>query len=240
MSILLRCENVSLGYEGSVVTKDLNFTVSSGDYLCIVGENGSGKSTLIKALLGLKPQLSGNITFCGEVSKNEIGYLPQQTMVQRDFPASVQEIVLSGCMNRCGLRPFYSREEKKLAKDMMKRLEITDLEKRCYRELSGGQQQRVLLARALCSARKMILLDEPITGLDPKAANEMYELIAGLNQKDGITVIMVSHDMNAAVRYATHILHVGGKQLFFGTKEDYMTSKTGQAFLSVMGGDEDE
>ncbi|MBR6967100.1 MAG: ABC transporter ATP-binding protein [Ruminococcus sp.] len=240
MGILLRCENVSLGYEGSVVTKDLNFTVSSGDYLCIVGENGSGKSTLIKALLGLKPQLSGNITFCGEVSKNEIGYLPQQTMVQRDFPASVQEIVLSGCMNRCGLRPFYSREEKKLAKDMMKRLEITDLEKRCYRELSGGQQQRVLLARALCSARKMILLDEPITGLDPKAANEMYELIAGLNQKDGITVIMVSHDMNAAVRYATHILHVGGKQLFFGTKEDYMTSKTGQAFLSVMGGDEDE
>ena len=240
MGILLKCENVSLGYEGSVVTKDLNFTVSSGDYLCIVGENGSGKSTLIKALLGLKPQLSGNITLCGEVGKNEIGYLPQQTMVQRDFPASVQEIVLSGCMNRCGLRPFYSKEEKKLAKDMMKRLEITDLEKRCYRELSGGQQQRVLLARALCSARKMILLDEPITGLDPKAANEMYELIAGLNQKDGITVIMVSHDMNAAVRYATHILHVGGKQLFFGTKEDYMTSKTGQAFLSVMGGDEDE
>ena len=240
MGILLKCENVSLGYEGSVVTKDLNFTVSSGDYLCIVGENGSGKSTLIKALLGLKPQLSGNITLCGEVGKNEIGYLPQQTMVQRDFPASVQEIVLSGCMNRCGLRPFYSKEEKKLAKDMMKRLEITDLEKRCYRELSGGQQQRVLLARALCSARKMILLDEPITGLDPKAANEMYELIAGLNQKDGITVIMVSHDMNAAVRYATHILHVGGKQLFFGTKEDYMTSKTGQAFLSVMGGDDDE
>ncbi len=240
MGALLKCENVSLGYEGDVVTKGLNFTVSSGDYLCIVGENGSGKSTLIKALLGLKPQLSGNIELCGEVGKNEIGYLPQQTMVQRDFPASVREIVLSGCMNRCGLRPFYNKEEKKLAHDMMHKLEIESLAKRCYRELSGGQQQRVLLARALCAARKMILLDEPVTGLDPKATNEMYELIGGLNKKDGITVIMVSHDMNAAVKYATHILHVGRKQLFFGKKEDYLTSKTGQAFLTVMGGDDDE
>ncbi|MDD7515931.1 metal ABC transporter ATP-binding protein [Ruminococcus flavefaciens] len=240
MGALLKCENVSLGYEGDVVTKNLNFTVNSGDYLCIVGENGSGKSTLIKALLGLKPQLSGNISLCGEVGKNEIGYLPQQTMVQRDFPASVREIVQSGCMNRCGFRPFYSKEEKKLAHDMMRRLEIEPLAKRCYRELSGGQQQRVLLARALCAARKMILLDEPVTGLDPKATNEMYELIDSLNKKDGITVIMVSHDMNAAVKYASHILHVGRKQLFFGTKEDYLTSKTGQAFLAVMGGEEDE
>ena len=240
MGALLKCENVSLGYEGDVVTKNLNFTVNSGDYLCIVGENGSGKSTLIKALLGLKPQLSGNISLCGEVGKNEIGYLPQQTMVQRDFPASVREIVQSGCMNRCGFRPFYSKEEKKLAHDMMRRLEIEPLAKRCYRELSGGQQQRVLLARALCAARKMILLDEPVTGLDPKATNEMYELIGSLNKKDGITVIMVSHDMNAAVRYATHILHIGRKQLFFGTKEDYMTSKIGQAFISVMGGEDNE
>lgn len=240
MGILLKCENVSLGYEGSVVTKNLNFTVRSGDHLCIVGENGSGKSTLIKALLGLKPQLSGDISLCGEVGKNEIGYLPQQTLVQRDFPASVREIVQSGCMNRCGLRPFYSREEKKLAEKMMERLEIVPLARRCYRELSGGQQQRVLLARALCAARKMILLDEPVTGLDPKAANEMYELIDSLNKKDGITVIMVSHDMNAAVKYASHILHVGGKQLFFGTKEEYLGSPIGQAFLSVMGGDEND
>ncbi len=240
MSTLLKCENVSLGYEGTVVTEGLNFTVESGDYLFILGENGSGKSTLIKALLGLKPQLSGNIDFVGEVRKNEIGYLPQQTLVQRDFPASVREIVQSGCVNRCGIRPFYNKEEKKLAKDMMERLEITRLAKRCYRELSGGQQQRVLLARALCAARKMILLDEPVTGLDPKAANEMYELIDGLNKKDGITVIMVSHDMNAAVKYAEHILHIGGKQMFFGTKNDYMNSKIGQAFLSVMGGEDNE
>lgn len=240
MGALLKCENVSLGYEGDIVTKNINFTVNSGDYLCIVGENGSGKSTLIKALLGLKPQMSGDISLCGEAGKREIGYLPQQTMVQRDFPASVREIVQSGCVNRCGLLPFYRREDKKLADDMMKRLDIKALEKRCYRELSGGQQQRVLLARALCAARKMILLDEPVTGLDPKAANEMYELIDSLNKKDGITVIMVSHDMNAAVRYASHILHIGSRQLFFGTKEDYLTSKTGQAFLAITGDEEEE
>lgn len=238
MSELLKCEKLCLGYEGSVVAENLNFTVSSGDYLYILGENGSGKSTLIKALLGLKPQLSGEIDLCGDVGRNEIGYLPQQTIVQRDFPASVREIVQSGCINRCGLRPFYNKAEKKLAADMMKKLEISDLANRCYRELSGGQQQRVLLARALCAAKKMILLDEPVTGLDPKASAEMYELIESLNKKDGMTVIMVSHDMNAAVKYASHILHLGGKQLFFGTKNDYMNSKIGRAFISVMGGEE--
>lgn len=238
MSVLLKCTNLCLGYEGSTVAENLNFTVSSGNHLYILGENGSGKSTLIKALLGLKPQMSGEIELCGDVGRNEIGYLPQQTAVQRDFPASVREIVLSGCINRCGLRPFYNKAEKQLAKDMMERLEITEFASRCYRELSGGQQQRVLLARALCAAKKMILLDEPVTGLDPKATAEMYELIDGLNKKYGMTVIMVSHDINAAVKYASHILHLGGKQLFFGTKEDYMNSKIGQAFLSAMGGDE--
>ena len=226
------CKNASLGYETGVVVKDLNFIISEGDYLCILGENGSGKSTLIKALLGLKPQLSGEIRFGEGIGKNEIGYLPQQTIVQRDFPASVREIVQSGCMNRCGFRPFYNKEEKQLASDMMEKLEITHLSKRCYRELSGGQQQRVLLARALCAARKMLLLDEPVTGLDPKATLEMYELIAKLNQQ-GTTIIMVSHDMNAAVKYASHILHIGGRQLFFGEKNDYLKSKVGQAFLEA-------
>jgi len=236
----ITCKNAALGYETGVVVKELNFIISEGDYLCILGENGSGKSTLIKALLGLKPQLSGEILFGESIGKNEIGYLPQQTIVQRDFPASVQEIVQSGCMNRCGLRPFYNKQEKKLASDMMEKLEITHLAKRCYRELSGGQQQRVLLARALCAARKMLLLDEPVTGLDPKAANEMYELIARLNRTEQITIIMVSHDMNAAVKYASHILHIGGRQLFFGEKNAYLQSKVGKAFLEVsdMGGDE--
>ena len=169
MSAQMVCKNASLGYEDGTVAENLNFTINKGDYLCILGENGSGKSTLIKAILGLKPQISGELNWCGDVKKNEVGYLPQQTVVQKDFPASVREIVRSGCLAKCGLRPFYSKEEKELAENTMKQLEIDKLAKRCYRELSGGQQQRVLLARALCATRKMLLLDEPVTGLDPNA-----------------------------------------------------------------------
>ena len=230
MDIQLKCCNAALGYENNVVSEDINFTVRSGDYLCILGENGAGKSTLMKTLLGLNSVISGKLEFCGDMAKNTIGYLPQQTPVQRDFPASVREIVQSGCLNRCGLRPFYNKEEKKLAESAMERLDIMNLAKRCYRELSGGQQQRVLLARALCATRKMLLLDEPVTGLDPKATYEMYELIADLNRKEKVTIIMISHDMSA-VNYATHILQIGKKQLFFGTKDEYMASSVGKAFL---------
>jgi len=233
MSSLLECKNITLGYEGSIVTEGINFSVNEGDYLYILGENGSGKSTLVKALLNLKPQMSGEINVLGGLGRNEIGYLPQQTIVQKDFPASVKEIVLSGCATQIGFRPFFNSAEKKLAKDMMKRLDISDLSSRCYRELSGGQQQRVLIARALCAARKLLLLDEPVTGLDPKATNEMYELIADLNRKDNITIIMVSHDINAAVKYASHILHIGSTQLFFGTKKDYLKSKVGKSFIEI-------
>ncbi len=231
MSAQMICSNASLGYEGGIVAEKLDFTINKGDYLCILGENGSGKSTLIKAILGLKPQVSGEIKWCGDVKKNEVGYLPQQTVVQKDFPASVREIVRSGCLAKCGLRPFYNKAEKELAESTMKQLEISGLAKRCYRELSGGQQQRVLLARALCATRKMLLLDEPVTGLDPKAQLELYELIAKLN-REGITIIMVSHDIVSAVKYASHILHIGGrKQLFFGKKEDYVRSATGKLFI---------
>ncbi len=233
MTAQMQCIDASLGYEGCIVAEKLNFTISKGDYLCILGENGSGKSTLIKAILGLKPQVSGEIEWCGDVKKNEVGYLPQQTVVQRDFPASVREIVRSGCLAKCGLRPFYNKKEKELAESTMKQLEIDKLAKRCYRELSGGQQQRVLLARALCATRKMLLLDEPVTGLDPKAQTDLYELIAKLN-REGITIIMVSHDVTASVKYASHILHIGGhKQLFFGKTADYITSRTGKLFLET-------
>lgn len=228
------CRDTALGYEDGIVTKDLNFTVHSGDYLCILGENGSGKSTLIKALLGLKPQVSGEIKWCGGFSAKDIGYLPQQTPVQRDFPASVREIVLSGCLSKTGFRPFYNSAEKKLAEDNMKQLGIEHLAKRCYRELSGGQQQRVLLARALCAASKMLLLDEPVTGLDPLAQAELYELIAGLNKK-GTSIIMVSHDITTAIKYASHILHISKKQLFFGTTSDYLNSKAGRSFMETEG-----
>lgn len=234
MSKQIICKNAALGYEDGIVTENLNFTVNSGDYLCILGENGSGKSTLIKALLGLKPQISGEIKWCEGFSAKDIGYLPQQTPVQRDFPASVREIVLSGCLSKMGFRPFYNSAEKKLADDNMKQLGIESLAKRCYRELSGGQQQRVLLARALCAAGKMLLLDEPVTGLDPLAQTELYELIAKLNN-NGISIIMVSHDISSALKYASHILHISKKQLFFGTKSDYLNSTAGISFLETEG-----
>lgn len=232
----LACQNLCVGYDGRPVLQDLNFEVFAGDYLCIVGENGSGKSTLMKTILGLQAPVSGRILTGDGLRKNEIGYLPQQTQVQRDFPASVREIVLSGCQGRCGRRPFYNQEEKQLASDAMEKMQITRLAKRCYRELSGGQQQRVLLARALCATGKMLFLDEPVSGLDPRVTAEMYGLIEKLNREDGITVIMISHDIAAAVKYASHILHIGDA-VFFGTKVAYLQSPQGRLFAVEKGGD---
>lgn len=224
-------KNLSVGYDGEAVEQNISFTVEKGDYLCIVGENGSGKTTLMKTLLQLQKPLGGTIEYGDGFKKNEIGYLPQQTVVQRDFPASVKEIVLSGCQARCGLRPFYNKEEKKIAFDNIKKMGLEDIADKCYRELSGGQQQRVLLARALCATQKLLLLDEPVSGLDPKVSSEMYRLIESLN-KEGITIIMVSHDMKAALEYANKILHIG-HGVFFGTKEEYIKSKEGQVFLDA-------
>ena len=233
---LLTARDLSLGYDSRVIVRGLSFRVDAGDYLCIVGENGSGKSTLMKTLLGLQPPLGGSIETGDGLMQNEIGYLPQQTVVQRDFPASVREIVLSGCQGRCGLRPFYSAGDRRLAAENMARMGISELANRCYRELSGGQQQRVLLARALCATRKLLLLDEPVSGLDPKVTAEMYELIASLN-REGVTVIMISHDIAAALRYASHILHIGAA-VFFGTKADYLQSDVGKLFLTQQKGGE--
>ncbi len=230
MSRLISVEELSLGYDSHSILDGLNFFVNEGDYLCIVGENGSGKSTLMRTLLGLCEPLKGRIIMDG-LKPDEIGYLPQQTIVQRDFPASVQEIVLSGCQSRCGLRPFYNRQEKALAVESMEKMGISGLSGHCYRELSGGQQQRVLLARALCAARKILLLDEPVSGLDPKVTMDMYSLIKSLN-RDGITIIMISHDIAAAARYASHILHIGNK-VFFGTRDEYLKSDVGKFFLQM-------
>ncbi len=227
----LICQNLSVGYDSQTVLRDINFTVNPGDYLYIMGENGSGKSTLMKTILGLIPPIGGKIQTGDGLRGNEIGYLPQQTTAQKDFPASVREIVLSGCQGHCGLRPFYSKEEKRLAADSMERMGIGSLAGRSYRELSGGQQQRVLLARALCATRKMLLLDEPVSGLDPKAADKMYRLIDDLNQHDGITILMISHDIPAAIRYASHILHVG-ETVFFGTEEQYRQVPQGRLFAA--------
>lgn len=217
----LTCQNLAVGYEGRAVLENLNFSVCPGDYLCIVGENGSGKSTLMKTILGLQPPVRGKVLTGDGLRKNKIGYLPQQTPVQRDFPASVREIVLSGCQGRCGGRPFYSKGEKQLAQTAMERMQVAALAKRCYRTLSGGQQQRVLLARALCAAQNMLLLDEPVSGLDPNVTGEMYGLIQRLNREDGVTILMISHDITATLTYASHILHLG-RRVFFGTKADYL------------------
>ena len=213
----------------------MSLTLQEGDYLCIVGENGAGKSTLMKTLLGLRAPLAGSIVFSEAIARNEIGYLPQQTQVQRDFPATVWEVVISGCLNRSGLRPFYSKEQKKTAMQWLERLDIAALKKRSYRALSGGQQQRVLLARALCATKKLLVLDEPVAGLDPIVTADLYALIQRINREDGITIIMVSHDIGAALQYATHILQVSGDNNFFGTVEEYRQSALGSLFLGKAG-----
>lgn len=228
---LLTCQDLSFAYDGKEVLSDINFTLHQGDYLCIVGENGAGKSTLLKGLLNLKGIASGKFFRGDGLKANEIGYLPQQTQVQKDFPASVYEVVLSGCLNSLGKRLFYSQRNRKLAQDRMMELGISSLKNRCYRELSGGQQQRVLLARALCATKKMLLLDEPVTGLDPIGSEEFYTLIRRLNREQNISIIMVSHDVNGAIKDATHVLHLGNRQLFFGLVQEYKKSEVGRTFL---------
>ena len=226
----LICEHVTLGYDGRAVISDLSFSVCAGDYLCIVGENGSGKTTLMKAILHLQAPLSGTIQTGDGLDRHAIGYLPQQSQQQRDFPASVREIVLSGCLNSSGLSPFYSKAQKERAHRNMVRLGIDGLARQAYRELSGGQQQRVLLARALCAANHMLLLDEPATGLDPTITEELYALIRSLND-EGMTIVMISHDVQHALREASHILHLGKAQ-FFGTTQAYLLSPVGSAYAN--------
>ncbi len=221
---LITCKNLSYAYDNVVICDQLNFQVEDGDYLCIVGENGAGKSTLVKGLLHLKKPAGGQLLYGDGLRADEIGYLPQQTQIQKDFPASVQEVVLSGCLNRLGLRPFFTAAEKEIARQNMEALEILDLKDACYRQLSGGQQQRVLLARALCATKKLVLLDEPVAGLDPALTQTMYDYIYKVNRKMGITVVMVSHDLEAALRFSTRILQIGHRQLFFGTPEEYKKS----------------
>ena len=227
---LISCHDLCLAYEGKPAVENLSFDVEAGDYICIVGENGSGKSTLIKALLGLKKPKSGSVTYGDGLRQTEIGYLPQQTPAQKDFPASVKEVVLSGCR----AAPFYSRMEKRRAAEKIERLGLTELRNACYRDLSGGQQQRVLLARALCATRKLLLLDEPVTGLDPAVSAELYRIIQELND-EGVGIIMVSHDVDCAIERARKILHLRRVPLFWGNSEDYRLSDVGRSFMGERG-----
>ena len=229
---LITCEHLTFSYENLIVVKDISFQVNEGDYLCIVGENGSGKTTLMKGMLGLKKPLEGKIYFGEELKSTEIGYLPQQSIVQKDFPASVFEVVLSGTLNSKSIfSPFYTKKDKDKAKKNIELLGIKDIKNSCYRDLSGGQQQRVLLARALCATSKLLLLDEPVTGLDPIGMNELYELIRKLNQEKGITIVMISHDINSAIDNAKTILHLNEELMFYGDSREYANSQVGQLFL---------
>ncbi len=217
---VINCENLSLGYEGKNIINNISFSLSKGDYLCIVGENGSGKTTLMKGLLGFIKPYSGTIT----LDKSKIGYLPQQTGIQKDFPVTVNEVILSGCLAKHNINPFYTRKDKELANAMAQKLELESIKDKCYQELSGGQQQRVLIARALCAAENLLVLDEPAAGLDPIITNEIYEIIKSLNAEDHMTVVMVSHDINAALKYASHILHIDNDYTFFGTVKEYVAN----------------
>ena len=228
---LIICRNVAFGYGGRVVVEGLDFQVEQGSYLCILGENGSGKTTLMKGLLGLMKPKSGTIEMGDGLKSTQIGYLPQQTSAQKDFPASVYEVVISGRLSSRGIRPFYARQDHEVACENMEKLGILPLKKNSFKELSGGQQQRVLLARALCATKKLLLLDEPVSGLDPIVTEEFYQTVETLRRETKIAVIMISHDVRSGVEYASHILHLQNRQIFFGATEDYKQTEVGCYFL---------
>ena len=234
----INCQNASFGYDGHVVVHGLNFSVEAGDFLLVAGENGSGKSTLVKGLLKLIAPMEGSIQFSREFEQTNTGYLSQQAAAKQDFPAGVLEIVMSGNLGKKGFWPFYSHAEKKRARENMDLLGIANIQGRCFRELSGGQQRRVLLARSLCAADKLLVLDEPFAGLDPLISAELYKLLEKINRELRMTIIMVSHEIDAAV-CATKVLHLQKRQLFFGSMEDYRRSETGRVFLGKKGAKND-
>lgn len=233
---LISCNNLTLSYNSTPVIENLSFSFEKGDYLCIVGENGAGKSTLIKGILGLIKPTVGKITYSDGLIQSNIGYLPQQNEIQKDFPASVYEVVISGTLNKCGAIPFYRKKQKETALMNIRLLGLESVKNKCYQDLSGGQQQRVLLARALCAADSVILLDEPVSGLDPLVTKDLYGLIKHLNEHHNLSVIMVSHDINGSLKNATHILHLEHENAFFGSVNEYITSDFSKKFISSNGG----
>ncbi|MCL2043727.1 MAG: metal ABC transporter ATP-binding protein [Treponema sp.] len=237
-TMLVSCRDASFGYDGHIIARGLNFTIQTGDFLCITGENGSGKTTLLRGLLRLLTPMEGNIIFSPALGQTGIGYLSQEAIQKKDFPAGVFEIALSGNLGKMGLRPFYTPAEKHHAEERLRQLGIADLKNRCFRELSGGQQRRVLLARSLCAAQKLLVLDEPFAGLDPLISAELYLLLKKIHCEMGMTIIMVSHDIEVA-DYATHALHLQKKQLFFGSMEAYRQSEIGRNFFAKPGDNND-
>jgi len=228
--MLIDCQNLSFGYDGHITVSGLNFSVQTGDFLLIAGENGSGKSTLIKGLMRLLPPMEGKLNFSPDYKQSQTGFLSQQTAAKQDFPAGVMEIVLSGNLGKKGFNPFYTSTERHIAEEKLRLLEIENLKDRCFRELSGGQQRRVLLARSLCAAEKLLVLDEPFAGLDPLISAQLYRLLEKINSETGITIIMVSHEIEAA-GCAKKVLHLQKQQLFFGSIDEYRKNEIGKKFL---------
>ncbi len=224
---LIETKNLTLGYDNIKVLKDLNFKIEENDFLCIVGPNGSGKSTLVKGILGLIKPIKGKVIY-NDLKQKFIGYMPQETKIDSNFPASVYEIVLSGTLNRVGLRPYYSKEEKELANHNLKILGIEKLKEKSFSELSGGQRQKVLLARSLCATKKLLILDEPSNNLDSKSKKELYETITDLNKNHNITIIMITHDLDHNNLIGNKILSLREDKVFFGTVNDFVRSVHGE------------
>ena len=229
--ILLKCQDLAVGYDNQAILRDINLEITNGDYICIIGKNGSGKSTLMKTLVNLLPPVSGKFKYDKTVRAKSIGYLPQQIQVQADFPASVYEAVLSGCLNRLGYYPFFKRAEKELANRYLKMLEIDEIRNKPFSRLSGGQQQRVLLARALCSTEKILFLDEPFAGIDVLMARQLYHIINRINKELGVTIVLISHDLNSVLHDTNRIFHVQDTLLFEGSTENYLKSEIGHRYL---------
>lgn len=232
MAVLLKCKDIAVGFDGKAVIKNVNFELCEGDLLCIVGENGTGKSTLMNAVLGLVPLMGGTVELCG-VKKSEIGYLPQKINKHQSFPASVKEVVLSGFVGKSLLLPFYTTDQKCRANDSMQMLQIESVKNKPFVELSGGLQQRTLLARAFCAAKKLVIFDEPVASLDPIATAEFYKLLSHLNKDHGLSVMMVSHDIEEAVKHSNKILHLNHNKVFFGQTKDYIESEIYRRFVEA-------
>lgn len=232
---LMRCENVSFAYEGRNILENLSFSLKRGELLAIVGENGSGKTTLVKGILGLKKPSAGKILFHEDFQRSEIGYLAQSSNIQREFPAKAFEVVLSGRLNSLGFRAFYSKKDKSIALENMRKLNVEKLRNEAFSGLSGGQRQRVLLARALCATENMLILDEPEASLDPIVTKELMEIVRNIKDETDVSIVMVSHNLKNSVNIADKVLHLNGGDSFFGDVEDYKKSDIGKKFT---GGDE--
>jgi zinc transport system ATP-binding protein len=211
---IVSIDNVSYRYNSALVLEDISFSVEKGDLIGIIGPNGAGKTTLFRSMLGLLEDYQGRITFFGEdIRKNrnilrKIGYIPQKNSTDQGFPATVEEIVSLGITSR--------RPSKNKINHAIETVGLFDQKTKRIGELSGGQQQRVLIAKALANEPELLILDEPVTGIDLKTQNKFYVLLKKLNEENKITIIWASHDLDAVKKLANKIACVNRRIFFHG------------------------